>query len=82
MDRKRNRRIAETVARIGSWNNAYPVGTLVHYWRGDKAGEPSGTGKTTTEAQDFYGQAVVWIDGCSGCVALTHVEPAAQEVES
>lgn len=57
------------------WNGKHPVGTLVRYWRGVKAGPPSGTGKTRTEAS-IMGRhtVVVWIEGCSGCVALTHVE--------
>lgn len=81
MDRKRNARIGAVLARIDSWNRAYPVGTMVQYWRGAKEGEPTGTGATRTEARDFYGQPVVWIEGCSGCVALTHVEPIARRGE-
>ena len=56
------------------WNNAHPVGTLVRYWRGLREGEPSGVGNVRHPAQDVCGTASVWIDGCAGCVAISHVE--------
>jgi len=60
---------------VKDWNARYPVGTLVRYWCGERAGEPSGVGRTYQEATVLGGHtAVVWIEGCSGCVALTHVE--------
>ena len=62
-----------------AWNAAHPVGTLVRYWRGLREGEPSGVGKVRWEAQDVCGTASVWIEGCSGCVALSHVELASKE---
>lgn len=74
MDRKRNARISRTLVDLDAWNRANPVGTLVRYWKGIRQGEPSGTGATTCEAYDAYGTSVVFIEGCSGFVALTHVE--------
>lgn len=62
-----------------AWNAAHPVGTLVRYWRGLREGKPSGVGKVRWEAQDVCGTASVWIEGCSGCVALSHVELASKE---
>ena len=60
-----------------AFNAAHPVGTTVRYWRGVREGEPSGTGKTRSEAQVLSGHtAVIWIEGCSGCIALSHVEVA------
>lgn len=57
------------------WNRVHPVGTLVKFWRGAKEGEPSGQGTTYAPAEVLSGHtAVVWIESCRGCVALTHVE--------
>jgi hypothetical protein len=67
---------AETIVDV--FNNRYSVGTPFRYWRGAKEGEPSGEGKTRSEATIIGGQPVVWIQGCSGCIALTHVEPAVE----
>lgn len=58
------------------FNQNYPLGTSVRYWKGEKFGPPSGWGATRSEAQPLSGHtAVVWIEGCVGCVALSHVEP-------
>lgn len=51
-----------------------PLGTLVYYWRGERAGQPSGIGKTRSEVFILCGGEVVWIEGCSGCIALSHVQ--------
>lgn len=60
---------------VDAFNAKVPVGTLVRYWRGAKQGEPSGQGKTHHPATILGGHtAVGWIEGCSGCVALTHIE--------
>lgn len=60
---------------VDRFNKANAVGTLVRYWKMDREGEPSGQGKTRTQAQVLSGHtAVVWIEGCSGCVAISHVE--------
>ena len=58
----------------------HPVGTLVRYWRGVREGEPSGVGKVRWPAELLGGHTpVVWIEDCTGCVALTHVEPVAPQ---
>ena len=57
-----------------AFNEEHPVGTVVAYWRGLHAGEPDGEGRTCTVAQLVGGAPVVWIEGCRGCVALTHIE--------
>jgi hypothetical protein len=66
--------ISDAQRQADAFNRKHPVGTPVKYWRGFKEGEPSGKGKTRSEAQLMCGGAVVWIAGCSGCIAITHVE--------
>lgn len=57
------------------WNKTFPVGTRVRYWTGVREGV--GKVSTTKTEADLLGghTAVVWIEGESGCVALSHVEP-------
>lgn len=65
---------------VATFNDANPVGTMVKYWRMDRRGEPSGIGHTRCEAVLLAGHTpVVWIDGCSGCIALSHVEVMSDE---
>jgi hypothetical protein len=66
----------QAVTEAAAFNNANPVGTLVNYWRGARNGfKPSGQGRTENRAMVLSGHtAVVWITGCSGCIALTHVQ--------
>jgi hypothetical protein len=52
------------------------VGTSVRYWRGLKEGDPSGSGATRSPAEARGDDAVVFIEGCSGFVYLSHVEVA------
>lgn len=53
----------------------HPVGTVVRYWKGAREGDPSGTGPTRTQAyMGDSGHAVVFIEGCSGYLCLSHVE--------
>ena len=60
--------------RADDFNSRYPVGTLVRYWTGLREGEGK-TGVTITRAEVLSGHtAVVWIEGCTGCIALTHVK--------
>lgn len=60
---------------VAAWNERYPVGTLVHYWRGARHGEPR-TGTTRSAAWPLGGHTpVVAIGGTSGAIALTHVQP-------
>ena len=49
-------------------------GDRVKYWKGAKRGPPSGEG--VIYAEGVMGVAdVVWITGCAGCIAVSHVEP-------
>lgn len=71
-NRKRRHDPAREVA---DFNARYPVGTMVKYWRGVVGDdEHGGVGATRTKAEVLSGHtAVIWIEGCSGCVALSHV---------
>ena len=60
---------------VDQFNAMYPIGTMVRYWRGVREGDGR-LGQTTSEAFLLGGHTpVVLIDGCSGSVALSHVEP-------
>lgn len=62
--------------RMLDFNSTYPVGTVCDYWTMDRNGDPSGTAKTRSSAELLGGHtAVVWLEGVSGCIALTHVRP-------
>lgn len=67
--------MTEAVDAVTAFNKQVAVGARVRYWRGIKIGAPSGEGETTGPATVLSGHtAVVWIKGCSGCIALSHVE--------
>jgi hypothetical protein len=58
-----------------TFNAKYPLGTMVDFWTGLRAGEPSGTSTTRSEAELLGGHtAVVWLEGVRGCIALSHVK--------
>lgn len=59
---------------VAAFNRANQIGTHVRYWKGVRHGDPTGETVTETRAQDMYGNAVVWLRGVSGCIALSHVE--------
>ena len=62
-------------AEVDRFNGRYPVGTRVKAYRG-VFGEDVGAvvGATRTAATVLSGHsAVVWVEGCSGCVALSHI---------
>lgn len=67
-------RLARARAEVEAFNARYPVGTRVRYWRGTKQGPPSGEGAVRYAAAVVSDTASVWIEGCSGCMALSHVE--------
>ncbi len=52
------------------------IGTLVRYWRGDRAGDPTGQARTRTKVHALStGAYVLWLHGVPGCISITHVEP-------
>ena len=66
--------LAELEAQLHAFQKIAPPGTLVRYWKGVREGEPTGYGKLRLADILSGHTAVAWIEGCSGCVALTHVE--------
>jgi hypothetical protein len=68
---------------VEEWNARYLVGQPVRYWTGFRDGplaqEPKRS-RTRTLAQVLGGHtAVVWMDGESSCVALSHVDPITED---
>lgn len=49
-------------------------GQRVRYWKGRMVGPPSGVGFITSVGLVGNHAPVVWISGCSGCIAQTHLE--------
>jgi hypothetical protein len=66
---------------VEAFNKRNTIGTAVRYWAGVREGE--GTPSRTCAEATVMGacRAVVWVDGHSGCIALSHVEiePEAKE---
>lgn len=54
----------------------FHIGQMVRYWKGIKRGEPSGQGRICYGPQKLNdsGPDVVWIETCSGCISITHIE--------
>lgn len=51
-----------------------PVGTAIRYWTGVRQGEGK-TSRTRSEPRMLGGHtSVVWVEGESSCIALTHIE--------
>lgn len=72
--RNQVKRAREQAHDVDRFNAKWPVGTKVRYWTGLHEG-PGKEGVTRSRAELLSGHtAVVWIEGASGCVALTHVE--------
>jgi len=69
-------------AKVAAWNAAHPVGTLVKAYRGTIDDETrASTGRVSAPAEILSGVvAVAWIEGISGCVALSHVVDVTREV--
>ena len=66
---------------VDRFNNQFPVGTKVEYWRGIREGEGK-IGFIKSRAEILSGHTpVVWIAGCSGCIALSHVRPLDKPVD-
>lgn len=74
MNRRQRTSLRAEQKLVDDWNSKHTIGQRVRYWRGVR----EGTGVesvTRTDAQLLSGHtAVVWIEGCSGCIGLTHVE--------
>lgn len=65
---------------VDLWNTRYPIGTPVTAYPGARPSDDSHCERlitrTRSEAQVLGGHtAVVWVDGHSACIALTHVDP-------
>lgn len=61
-------------AEIDRFNKKCPVGGKVRYWTGLREGDGA-LSKTRTEATHLGNHtAVVWIEGHSACIALSHVQ--------
>jgi hypothetical protein len=59
---------------IVAFNQRHEVGTQVRYWRGTRDDEPC-VSTTRTGARLLSGHTpIVWVEGDSSCIALTHVE--------
>lgn len=72
------RYIESVAAEFGPLAEAIPAGTPVRYWKGFREGEGK-IGRTRTAVQFLAGHTpVVWVEGESSCIAMTHVERVAQ----
>lgn len=59
---------------VDKFNKAFPIGTRVRYWTGVREGV--GRESVTKYAAALVSnQPCVWVEGVTGCIALTHVEP-------
>jgi hypothetical protein len=67
-------RATRAAREVEAFNARVPVGARVRYWRGRREGAPSGEGAVRYPAEEVGGTASVWIEGCLGSVALSHVE--------
>ncbi len=70
------KRLTQTQAEflVSNWNEQHKVGTEVDYWKGTMDGPPSGRGRTYAAASLMCGAPVLWIQGCSGCIAISHTK--------
>jgi hypothetical protein len=60
---------------VAKWNERFPIGTPVRYWTGLREGIGR-VSTTRTEASVSSSQtAVVWLDGVSSYIKLSHIEP-------
>lgn len=73
---KQERREKKAQEECDAFNAKYAVGTEVRYWPMAREGEGRGPVKTRTTAQVLSGHtAVVWLEGVSGCMAISHIQP-------
>ena len=67
--------MSELDKQVDEFNEKYPVGTEVRYWKGARRG-PAMISKTRTRAEVLAGHTpVVWIEDSPACVSLSHIEP-------
>lgn len=60
---------------VKEFNESNALGVSVRVWPGARPDGRSIDTKTRSEAQVLSGHtAVVWVEGVSGCIALSHVE--------
>lgn len=72
---------AQLQKQCDKWNAANTVGTLVSFENVIGDGETH-RGKSVSEAQILSGHsAVIWLEGYSGCVLLSHCTAVAEEVK-
>jgi hypothetical protein len=64
---------------VAEWNALYRPGVRVRYWSGIREGEGR-TSRTRSEAWDLCGSPVVAVEGHAGGIALTHVQPLAEDL--
>ncbi|MER7053391.1 hypothetical protein [Streptomyces sp. NPDC000351] len=64
------------------WNKLHPVGTLVFAYPGCRPEDGADTrlvSRTRSKASVLGGHTdVVWVDGHSACISLTHVDPVSE----
>lgn len=56
-----------------AWNATVDVGTEVRFWSGFREG-PGRRSRTRTQAYAMGDHASVWVEDCSSCIALSHVQ--------
>jgi len=67
------KRSAEAQGAVDRFNSDHLVGSPVRYWTMLRRGEGK-TSTTRSKAENLHGTAVVWVEGHSGCISLTHIE--------
>jgi len=68
-------------AEVDRFNSTVPLGGAVDYY--EISGAPLQRYRTRTEAQILSGHtAVVWLEGKTGCVCVSHCMPVKGEVSS
>lgn len=60
--------------RATEWNKKHPIGTPVRYWSMSREGEGT-VSRTRSEAWNAGGSDMVLVEGKSGGICLTHVDP-------
>jgi hypothetical protein len=69
-------RAEKAAARVVEFNRLHKVGDPVVYWTMLREGDGVRS-RTRSVARVMCNTAVVWVEGHSACIALSHVEPVA-----